>query len=81
MAHVEHIDRNNKQAISKDCAPFTYCLTEINNTQADIDVDVVMPLYNLIRSRVNYLEAIQFNKDWSKYPILILICLNLKHGS
>ena len=25
-------DRNNKQAISKNCTPFTDCITEINNT-------------------------------------------------
>ena len=25
-------DRNNEQAIFKTCAPFTDCITEINNT-------------------------------------------------
>ena len=28
-------DRSNKQAIFKNCAPFTDCITEINNTQVD----------------------------------------------
>ena len=28
-------DRNNKQAIFKNCALFTGCVTEINNTQVD----------------------------------------------
>ena len=28
-------DRNNKQEIFKNCAPFTDCITEINNKQVD----------------------------------------------
>ena len=49
-------DRNNKQAIFKNCAPFTDCITEINNTQVDNakDLDVVMPMYNLIEYNDNY---------------------------
>ena len=48
--------RNNKQAIFKNCAPFTKCITEINNTQVDKakDLDVVKPMYNLIESSDNY---------------------------
>ena len=32
-----------------NCAPFTECISQINNTQADnaIGIDVVMPMYNL----------------------------------
>ena len=43
-------DRNNKKAISKNCASFTDCITKINNTQVDNakDLDVVMAMYNLI---------------------------------
>ena len=35
--------RNNKQVIFKNCAPFTDCITAINNTQVDNgkDLDVV----------------------------------------
>ena len=32
-------DRKNKQVIFKNCAPFTGCITEINSTQVDIDVN------------------------------------------
>ena len=34
----------------KNCAPFTNCISEINNTQVDNakDIDVFMPLYNLL---------------------------------
>ena len=31
----------------KNCAPFTSCINEVNNTQVDYaeDIDIVMPLY------------------------------------
>ena len=40
----------NKKVIFKNCAPFTNCISEINNTQVDNakDIDIVMPIYNLI---------------------------------
>ena len=40
----------NKKVIFKNCAPFTNCISRINNTQIDDphDIDVVMPMYNLI---------------------------------
>ena len=52
-------DRNNKLAIFKNCAPFTDCTTEINNTQIDNarDLDVVMPIYNLTKYSDNYSKA------------------------
>ena len=39
-------DRNKKQSIFKNCAPFTGCITEINNTQVDNakDVDIVISM-------------------------------------
>ena len=41
---------NNMQVIFKNDAPFTDCITEINNIQIDNAnvINVVMPLYNLI---------------------------------
>ena len=45
-------DANNtdKKVIFKNCAPFTDCITKINNTQVDNskDIGIVMPMYNLI---------------------------------
>ena len=43
-------DRKNRQAILKNCTPFTNCITEIKNTQVnnEKDLDVVMPKYNWI---------------------------------
>ena len=42
--------------IFKNCAPFTDCISEINNTQIDNakDIDLVMPMYNLIEYSDNY---------------------------
>ena len=41
---------NNMQVIFKNDAPFTDCISEINNIQIDNAnvINVVMPLYNLI---------------------------------
>ena len=49
-------DRNNNQAMFKNCALFSDCITEINNTQVDNakDLDIVMPMYNLIEYSHNY---------------------------
>ena len=39
-------NNTNKKVIFKNCAPFTNCISEINNTQIDnaIDIDIVMPM-------------------------------------
>ena len=52
-------DRNNRQVIFKNCLPFTYCISETNNIQVDNakDVDVVMPMYNLIEYNSKYVKA------------------------
>ena len=41
---------NRKNIIIKNFAPFTDCISEINNTRIDNakDIDVVIPMYNLI---------------------------------
>ena len=43
-------NNTNKKVIFKNCAPFTICISEINNTQVNNakDIDIVMPMYNLI---------------------------------
>ena len=40
----------NKKVVSKNCALFNSCITEMNNTQVDYaeDIDIVIPMYNLI---------------------------------
>ena len=55
---VEDADANNtnKKVIFKNCAPFTNCISQINNTQVDNakGIDIVMPMYNLIEHSHNY---------------------------
>ena len=38
------VNNANKKVIIKNCAPFTSCITEINNIQVDdvLDVDIIM---------------------------------------
>ena len=49
-AAARQADETDKGVTSKNCAPFIYCKTEINNTEIDNakDIDIVMPTYNLI---------------------------------
>ena len=49
----------NKKVIFKNCDPFTSCISEINNTQIDNakDIDIVMPMYNLIEHSDNYAKS------------------------
>ena len=46
----------NKKIIFKNCAPFTNCISKINNTQIDNTeyIDIVIPMYNLIEYNDNY---------------------------
>ena len=47
---VRRLDERNKGVIFTNCAPFTDCISEINNTQIDTTqcINVVMSMYNLI---------------------------------
>ena len=49
-------NNRNKKLIFKNCAPFTNWISKINNTQIDNakDIDIVMPMYNLIEYSDNY---------------------------
>ena len=46
----------NKKVIFENCAPFTNCISEINNAQIDNaeDIDIVIPMYNSIEYSDNY---------------------------
>ena len=65
-------DENNKQAIFKDCAIFTDCITEIYNTIVDNakNHDVLTLMYNLIEYNDNYsgttASLLQYHKDEPK---------------
>ena len=52
-------DERDKGVAFKNCAPFINCISEISNTQVDNakDIDIVMPMYNLIEYSDNYLKT------------------------
>ena len=55
-AAAERADERDKGVTFKNCAPFTKCISRINNTDIDNtqDIDIVMPMYNLIEYSDNY---------------------------
>ena len=58
-AAARQADERDKGVVFKNCAPFTYCINEINNTQVDNakDTDIVMAMYNLIEYSDNYAKT------------------------
>ena len=58
-AAARQADERDKGVIFKNCAPFTNCISEINNTQVGNaqDIDTVMPMYNLIEYSDNYAKT------------------------
>ena len=57
---------NNIQAVFKNCASFTDCISEISNTQIDNakEIDVVMPIYNLIEYSDDCSKTSRSYNDW-----------------
>ena len=55
-AAARQANERGREVIFKNCAPFRYCIRKINNTQLDNskDLDVVMPMHNLIEYSNNY---------------------------
>ena len=53
---VKQLDEINKGVMFKNCTPFTQFISNINNAQIDNgrDIDVMMPMYNLIEYSDNY---------------------------
>ena len=58
-AAARKADERDKGVVFKNCAPFTNCISEINNTQVDNakDIDIVMPMYNSIEYSDNYAKT------------------------
>ena len=58
-AAARQADERDKGVAFKNGAPFTNCISEINNTQIDNakDIDIVMPMYNLIEYSDNYVKT------------------------
>ena len=55
-AAARRADERNEGVTFKTCAPFTKCISRINNTDKDNahDIDIVVPIYNLIEYSDNY---------------------------
>ena len=53
---LRQADEIDKGVTFKNCAPLTRCISRINNTEIDNakDIDIVMPMYNLIEYSDNY---------------------------
>ena len=62
------VNNTNEKVIFKNCAPCTNCISEINNTQIDNakDIDIVMPMYNLIEYSDNYAKTTESLWQYSK---------------
>ena len=58
-AAARQADERDKGVVVKNCAPFTNCISEKNNTQVDNakDIDIVMPMYTLIEYSDNYAKT------------------------
>ena len=58
-AATRQADERDKGVTFKNCAPFTKCISRINNTEIDNaqDIDTVMPMYNLIECSDNYAKT------------------------
>ena len=68
-AAARQADERNKGAIFKNCALFVNCKSEINNTEIDNakDIDIVMPMYNLIEYSDNYSKT--SGSLWQYYKV------------
>ena len=77
------MQKETKAFVFKNNAPFINCISKINGIKSDNaeDLDVVMPMYNLLKYSKNY------NKQQKVYgiiiemnqPILFLLILNLSN--
>ena len=58
-AAARQADERDKGVAFKNSAPFTNCISKINNTPVDNakDIDIVMPMYNLIEYSDNYAKT------------------------
>ena len=56
---AKRVDERDKGVAFKNCAPFTSCICKINYTQVDNakDIDIVMPMYNLVEYSNNYAKT------------------------
>ena len=76
-------NKRNKSVAFKNNAPFVNCISKINGAQIDNaeDLDVVMPMYNLLEYSKNYIkkkqQAVYGIITETNQVILFLVILNL----
>ena len=58
-AAARQADERDKDVAFKNCALFSACKSNINNTEIDNcqDLDIIMPMYNLIEHSDNYVRT------------------------
>ena len=77
------IDEYDKNLILKDNAPFSSCISKINNVLTDNveDLDIVMPMYNLIECLKSYSKT--SGTSWNYYKAIstnpIINCESFKY--
>ena len=66
---TKRLDERNKGVTFNNCAPFTKCVSRINNTDIDNaqNINIVMPMYNLIEYSDNYSETP--GRLWQYYKV------------
>ena len=66
-------DERKKGIIFKNCAPFTKRISRINDTEINHaqDIDIVMPIHNLIEYSDNYSKTSR--SLWQYYKVIIMI--------
>ena len=71
-------NNTNKKALFKKCAPFSNCISKINNTEIDSAqyIDILMPMSNLIEYSDNYSKTSgslwQYSKEIPVIPMLLI---------
>ena len=63
-ANAKRADERNKGLVFKNCAPFTSCISSVNNTQTynSENIDVLMPMYILVPMYI----LIEYSDNYSK---------------
>ena len=94
---AKQADERGESVTFKNCAPFTKYISRKNNTDIDNaqDIDIVMPLYNLIEYSDNYSKTSgglwQYYKDdpndklklilfWYGLKIVLLLILKVRQN-
>ena len=77
-AAARQADERDKGVAFKNCAPFTNCISEINNTQVDNakDIDIVIPMYNSIEYSDNYSKTSVYDNITEMNQMILYQILN-----